>query len=110
MPPADFWATVISTTDVRNDAAGNHDMGNVHPGDRIHVVETYLKDGQAWYRANNLENFVQPGYPETWVVANACRLDAVTPEPEPPPGAILTDEAASNAFVALVNWFAAKFR
>jgi len=109
MPPADFWATVIRTTDVRNDAAGNHDMGNLYASARIHVVETYVKDLATWYRADNLEGFVQPGYPETWVAAKDCEVDA-NPVPEPPPGNILTDQAAGSAFVALVNWFVAKFR
>jgi len=115
MPPADFYVRVLRTTDVRNDADGNHDMGNVQPPQILHIAETYVKDGATWYRADNLQDFVQPGYLETWVASKDCEpyyepVPDPEPEPEPPPGAILTDEAAGNAFVALVNWLASKFR
>jgi hypothetical protein len=84
MAEIDLYAVVKQTTDVRDDAAGNHDMGNVHPGERLHLVEKYNKNGQLWFRADNLERFVQPGYNETWVNGKDIGFEA---EPPPlPPG------------------------
>jgi hypothetical protein len=85
MATIDMWAKVLRVTDVRNDAAGEHDMGNLQPGTPLHLVEEYLKKGQKWYRADNLSSFVQTGYPETWVNGKDIALadPSVPPVPEP---------------------------
>lgn len=85
MATTDKWVKVLRVTDVRNDAAGEHDMGNLQPGTPLHIVEEYEKKGQMWYRADNLSSFVQPGYKETWVNGKdiAWADPSVPPVPEP---------------------------
>jgi len=87
MAKIDMRATVTRVTDVRNDAAGEHDMGNLMPGTSLHLVEEYEKKGQMWYRADNLQSYIQPGYKETWVNGKDIGFEAQTPPVPPvPPG------------------------
>lgn len=108
MPTEDKYVQVAKVTDIRNKANGGHDMGNLQPGQVLHIVESY----QGWLRFDE-PNLTQPGYNETWVLeVDTTPVDEEPPPPpiDPPSDTTLIEKALAEAFVDLMRALKAYFK